>query len=80
MYEVVFHLPDRFFTAHAGEALQRAIFSAINGRAATIFHKGEPVWEIEVDTKKDPSDDHHPAIVHFRLETITHDADYAYSE
>jgi hypothetical protein len=67
MYDVTLQSPDRYEFADPGEALQRALFSAMQGRAATVHREGELVWEIEVDTKVSPSDLFHPAIVHFRL-------------
>jgi hypothetical protein len=66
MYEVVLQSPDRFVTEDQGEALQRAVLSATEGRAATVSHYGGLVWEVEVGTKSNPSDPYHPAIVHYR--------------
>lgn len=66
MYDVTLQSPDRFEFADLGGALQKALFSAIQGRPATVHQNGELVWEIEVDTRVSPSDRYHPAIVHFR--------------
>ena len=48
MYEVVLESPDRVACEDLGEALQSALFSALKGRAATVFRGDEPVWEVQV--------------------------------
>jgi hypothetical protein len=63
--DVYFHSGKQLSIA-AGDALSVAIVSAINGREASVYDGDELVWFVEVDTKVDDDDPHHPAIVHFR--------------
>jgi hypothetical protein len=62
MYEVVLESPDCIECDDLGEALRSALFSALKGRAATVFHGDEPVWDIRVGST-DPHNAH--AIVRF---------------
>jgi hypothetical protein len=64
MHEVVLESPDRLACEDLGEALRSALFSALKGRAATVFHRGEAVWEVQVGSS-DPYNGH--AIVRFLL-------------
>jgi hypothetical protein len=49
MYEVLLQSPDRFPFDKLGEALQKALFSAMEGRPAAIYRNGELVWEFKAD-------------------------------
>jgi hypothetical protein len=66
MYDVTLQSPDRFAFEDLGEALLKALFSAMEGRPAAVHENGELLWEIEADTKGSPCDPYHSAIVHFR--------------
>ena len=66
MYCDLYFHSGKQISIDAGDALSLAIVSAINGREASVYHGDELVWFVEVDTKVDDDNPHHPAIVHFR--------------